>query len=55
MVDVALIVFSVVVPVLLIVANLVIMAKFIDPQAAAGHYTAKIMLVSLRGAGGRGR
>ena len=45
MVDVALIVFSAIVPFVLIVANLVILAKYIDPQAAAGHYTAKIMIV----------
>ena len=44
-IDIALIVFSAVVPFVLIVANLVILAKFIDPQAAAGHYTAKIMML----------
>jgi hypothetical protein len=43
--DISLIVFAVVVPLLMVVVNLVILAKFIDPQAASGHWVAKIMLV----------
>ena len=46
--DPSLIVFSVVVPLVLLFANLVILAKFIDPQAASGHWVAKIMLVRAR-------
>ena len=51
MLDVSLIVFAIVVPLVLVLANLVILAKFIDPQAAAGHWVAKIMLVRARGLG----
>ena len=46
MVDIALIVFAVIVPILLIAFNLIILARYIDPQAAAGHFLAKLMIVS---------
>ena len=46
MVDIALIVFAVLVPLLLIAFNLIVLARYIDPQAAAGHFLAKIMIVS---------
>ncbi len=46
MVDISLIVIACIVPVVLCVINVVIMAKYIDPEAAAGHYTAKLMIVS---------
>ena len=46
MVDIALIVFACIVPVLLSGFNLIVLARYIDPQAAAGHFIAKIMIVS---------
>lgn len=46
MVDIALIVIACIVPVVLIFANLVIIARYVDPSAAAGHYIAKLMIVS---------
>lgn len=45
MVDISLIVIAVVVPCVLCFANVVVLAKYIDPEAAAGHYTAKLMLL----------
>jgi hypothetical protein len=44
-VDAGLIVAAIIVPIILLVANLVMLAKYIDPQHAAGHYTAKFILV----------
>ena len=44
-VDIALIVIACIIPCLLIFFNLVVMAHYIDPQAAAGHYVGKIMIV----------
>ena len=46
MVDASLISFAVIVPFVLIVFNLLVLARYIDPQAAAGHYFAKLMVVS---------
>ena len=43
--DAGLIVAAIIVPILLLVSNLVMLAKYIDPQHAAGHYTAKFILV----------
>ena len=43
--DAGLIVAAIIVPIILLVANLVMLAKYIDPQHAAGHYTAKFILV----------
>lgn len=45
MVDVALIVVSVIVPLILVFVNLVILAKYLDPSATSGHYLAKLMIV----------
>ncbi len=45
MVDAALIVTAVIIPVVLLAANLVLLAKYIDPQHAAGHYISKFVLV----------
>jgi hypothetical protein len=44
--DVGLIVVAVVVPFVLIFFNLVVMAHYIDPQAASGHFIAKLVIVS---------
>ncbi len=44
-IDAGLIVAAIIVPVVLLAANLVMLAKYIDPQHAAGHYTAKFILV----------
>ena len=43
--DAGLIVTAIIIPVLLLLANLVILAKYIDPQHAAGHYVSKFVLV----------
>jgi len=45
MVDVALIVIACVVPVVLLLLNVLIMAKYLDMQATAGHYIAKFFTV----------
>jgi hypothetical protein len=50
MVDIALIAIACIVPVVLIFANLVIIARYVDPSAAAGHYIAKLMIVRAAGA-----
>lgn len=44
-VDIGLIVVACIIPVVLIFFNLVVMAHYIDPQAAGGHYIAKLMIV----------
>ena len=46
MVNAELIVFAVLAPVILVAFNLVILARYVDPEAAAGHYFAKLMIVS---------
>jgi hypothetical protein len=45
MISIALLVVAIITPFVLIVANLVLLAKYIDPQHAAGHYVAKFFLV----------
>lgn len=45
MVDGGLIAVCVIFPVLLVGFNLLVMAHYIDPQAAAGHFIAKIIIV----------
>ncbi len=47
--DPALVVTAVIIPILLLLSNLVLLAKYIDPQHAAGHYTSKFVLVRGRG------
>jgi hypothetical protein len=44
-VDIGLIVIACVLPVILIFFNLVVMAHYIDPSAAAGHFFAKLVIV----------
>ena len=46
MVNAELIVFAVLAPLILLAFNLVVLARYVDPQAAAGHYFAKLMVVS---------
>lgn len=53
MVDVSLVVTAVVIPFLLIFFNLIVMAHYIDPQAAGGHFIGKLMVVSVKTASGR--
>lgn len=48
MVDAGIIAGIVVGPLVLLVINIIIMAKFLDPAATKGHYIAKIMIVSRR-------
>ena len=43
--DAGLIVTAIIIPVLLVLANLVLLAKYIDPEQAAGHYLSKFVLV----------
>ena len=43
--DASLIAIAVVVPVFLCVVNVLIMARYLDLQATAGHYTAKFFTV----------
>ncbi len=45
MVDPVLISVSVIIPFLLIFFNLLVMAHYIDPQAAAGHFLAKLIIL----------
>lgn len=45
MVDVALIVIACIVPCLLLVFNLVVLARYLDPSATSGHWIAKAMIV----------
>jgi hypothetical protein len=45
MISIALLVVAIITPFVLIFANLVLLAKYIDPQHAAGHYVAKFFLV----------
>ena len=44
--DVGLIVVAVIIPFVLVFFNLVVMAHYIDPEAAAGHLIAKLSIVS---------
>jgi len=44
-VDISLIVISCILPFILIFFNLVVMAHYIDPNAAAGHVIAKFVIV----------
>jgi hypothetical protein len=44
--DGGLIVVAVIIPFVLIFFNLVVMAHYIDPEAAAGHIIAKLSIVS---------
>ena len=46
--DVGLIVVAVIIPFVLVFFNLVVMAHYIDPEAAAGHIIAKLSIVSPR-------
>ena len=55
MVNAGLIVTAVIIPLLLLLANLVLLAKYIDPQHAAGHYLSKGILVTCRWIGSGGR
>ena len=48
MISIALLVVSIISPIVLVFVNLVILAKYVDPQHAAGHYTAKLFVVRLR-------
>ena len=48
MVDPALISVVVIVPVILVVFNVLVMAKYLDWQATAGHYIAKFFTVGAR-------
>ena len=43
--DAGLIVTAIIIPVLLVLANLVLLSKYIDPEQAAGHYLSKFVLV----------
>lgn len=43
--DISLIVVACILPFILIMFNLVVMAHYIDPQAAAGHFIAKFVIV----------
>lgn len=45
MVDIALIVVACIMPFILMVVNLVIMAKYLDPSATSGHYLGKLMIL----------
>ena len=42
-----LIALSVIVPCILVFFNVIVLARYIDPEAAAGHYIAKLMLVRI--------
>ena len=44
--DIGLVVIACIIPFVLIFFNLVVMAHFIDPEAAAGHVVAKLAIVS---------
>ncbi len=44
--DIGLIVVACIIPFVLIFFNLVVMAHYIDPEAAAGHFIAKFFIVS---------
>jgi hypothetical protein len=44
--DIGLIVVACIIPCVLLFFNLVVMAHYIDPQAAAGHLFGKLMIVS---------
>ena len=43
--DVGLIVVACIIPFLLVFFHLVVMAHYIDPEAAAGHFVAKLAIV----------
>ncbi len=45
-VDIGLIVIACILPFILIFFNLVVMAHYIDPNAAGGHFIAKLVIVS---------
>lgn len=45
MVDVALVVVAVLAPVILVFINLIILAKYVDPEHASGHYISKLFVV----------
>jgi hypothetical protein len=49
--DIGLIVMACIIPFVLIFFNLVVMAHYIDPNAAAGHVIAKFVIVSRSGGG----
>ena len=44
--DIGLIVIACIIPFVLVFFNLVVMAHYIDPEAAAGHVVAKLAIVS---------
>ena len=49
--DIGLIVVACIIPFVLVFFNLIVMAHFIDPEAAAGHVVAKFAIVSGLGDG----
>lgn len=49
--SIELICLAVIVPCILVFFNVIVLAKYIDPEAAAGHYIAKLFLVRSKHAG----
>ena len=46
MISIPLLVVAIIAPIVLVVVNLIILAKYVDPEHAGGHYTAKFFVVS---------